>query len=203
MFKKTLVAICTLACALGFTQTTRACMCGFSSVESAFAGADVVFVGKVIKITPVKEATVGLVVKESGTLELLKTPRWEKSVHKARSVTIEVVEGLKGVTTKTINVLTSIYDGGATCGVNFRLGESYLVYAHKRRSSLLDDEVKLPKESWTQEILLKAEADKDNEKLPSLSTSICSRTEHLRWVKDEVDKVRELARNGLRDGIEN
>jgi hypothetical protein len=201
MIKKTVVAICTLAYALGFTQTARACTCGFSSVEGAFAGADVVFVGKVVRITPVKEATVGLLVKESGTLELLKTPGWEKSVHKARSVTIEVVEGFKGVTTKTINVLTSIYDRGATCGVNFRLGESYLVYAHKRRSSLSDDELKLPKESWTEEILLKAEADKYNEKLPSLSTSICSRTELLRWVKDEVDKVRELARNGLQDGL--
>src|ERR1051325_8165390 len=127
----------------------------------------------------------------------------EKSVYKARSVTIEVVEGFKGVRTKTINVLTSIYDRGATCGVNFRLGESYLVYAHKRRSALSDDEVKLPKESWTQEILLKAEADKYNENLPSLSTSVCSRTEHLRWVKDEVDKVRELARNGLQNGLRN
>jgi hypothetical protein len=83
------------------------------------------------------------------------------------------------------------------------LGESYLVYAHKRRSALSDDEVKLPKESWTQEILLKAEADKYNENLPSLSTSVCSRTEHLRWVKDEVDKVRELARNGLQNGLRN
>jgi hypothetical protein len=77
------------------------------------------------------------------------------------------------------------------------------VYAHKRQLSLSDDEAKLPKESWTQEIRLKAEVDKFNEKLPSLSTSICSRTEHMRWVKDEVDKVRQLAKNGLpNDGRE-
>jgi hypothetical protein len=172
-------------------------MCGITSVEGAFAGADVVFVGKVIKITSVKEASVGLLMKESGTLELLKTPRWEKSVYKARSVTLEVVEAFKGMTTKTVDVLTSLYDGGATCGVNFRLGESYLVYADKRQPSLSDAEAKLPKESWTQEIRLKAEADKFNKKLPSLSTSICSRTEHLRWVKDEVDKVRLIAKDGL------
>src|SRR5687767_14466683 len=102
MLKKSLVAICALTSVLGLAQTARACMCGISSVEGAFAGSDVVFVGKVVKITPVKEASVGLLMKESGTLELLKTPRWEKSVDKARSVTLEVGEAFKGVTTKTI-----------------------------------------------------------------------------------------------------
>ena len=145
MLKKTLIAICTLTYVLGFTQTARACFCGVTTVEAAFGGADVVFVGKIIKITSVKEASVGVVVKEAGTLELLKVPRWEKSVYKARSVTLEVVEGFKGVTTKTVDVLTYIYDGGGTCGVNFRLGESYLVYAHKRESSLSDDESKYQK----------------------------------------------------------
>jgi hypothetical protein len=197
MLKNSLVAICALTIVLGFTQTAHACMCGISSVEGAFAGSEVVFVGKVIKITPVKEASVGLLMKEAGTLEPLKTPRWEKSVYKARSVTLEVVEAFKGVATKTIDVLTSVYDGGATCGVNFRVGESYLVYAHKRRLSLSDDEAKSPKESWTQEIRLKAEADRFNEKLPPLSTGICSRTEHLRWVKDEINKVREIAKEGI------
>lgn len=197
MFKNSLVAIFVLSIVLGFTQTAHACVCGISSVEGAFAGSDVVFVGKVIKITPVKEASVGLLVKESGTLEFLKTPRWEKSVYKARSVTLEVVEAFKGVTTQTIDVLTSVYDGGATCGVNFRLGESYLVYADKRRSELSDDEAKLPQASWTKEIRLKAEAERFNQKLPSLSTGICSRTEHLRWMKDEVDKVRKITKDGL------
>lgn len=194
MLKNALVTTCVLAFVVGFTQTVQACLCGISSVESAFAGSEVVFVGKVVKITPVKEATIGLLMKESGTLELLKTPRWEKSVYKARSVTFEVVEAFKGVTTQTIDVLTSVYDGGATCGVNFRLGESYLVYAHKRQPLLSDDEAKLPKKSWTEEIRLKAEAYKFNKKLPPLSTGICSRSEHLRWVRDEVDKVRQLAR---------
>jgi hypothetical protein len=197
MLKKSLVAICALTFVLGLTQTAFACMCGNSSVEGAFAGSDVVFVGKVVKITPVKEASVGLLMKESGTLESLKTPRWEKSVYKARSVTLEISEAFKGVTAKTIDVLTSVYDGGATCGVNFKLGESYLVYADKRRPELSAEQAKLSKESWTQEIRLKAEADKFNEKLPSLSTSICSRTEHLRWMKDEVDKVRQIAKNSL------
>lgn len=150
MLEKTLGAICVLTFVLGFTQTVRACMCGISSVEGAFEGSEVVFVGKVVKLTPVKEASVGLLMKESGTLELLKTPRWEKSVYKARSVTLEVIEAFKGVTTQTIDVLTSVYDGGATCGVNFRLGQSYLVYAHKRQLSLSDDEAKLPKESWSE-----------------------------------------------------
>ena len=195
MLKKFLIAICSLSFVLGFSQTARACTCGISSVEGAFAGSDVVFVGKVNKITPVKRASVGLLTKESGTLELLETPRWEKSVYKARSVTLEVSEAFKGVTTKTIEVLTSA--GSTTCGVNFRMGESYLVYANKRQPSLLDDEAKLPKERWTQEMRLKAEADKFNEKLPSLSTSICSRTGHLRWRKDEVDKVRHITKNGL------
>ncbi len=197
MLKKTVLAICVFTFVLGFTPTVRACVCGMSSVEGVFAESEAVFVGRVVKITAVKQASVGLLVKDSGTLELLKTSRWEKSVYKARSVTLEVVEAFKGVTTQTIDVLTSVYNGGGTCGVNFRLGESYLVYAHKRQASLSDGEAKLPKESWTQEIRLKAQADKINQKLPPLSTSICSRTEHLRWVRDEVDEVRRITKNGL------
>ena len=43
-----------------------------------------------------------------------------------------------------------------------------------------------------EEILLKFQADKFNEKLPSVSTGVCSRTEHLRRMKEEIDKVRQL-----------
>lgn len=47
-----------------------------------------------------------------------------------------------------------------------------------------------------EEILLKFQADKFNEKLPSVSTGVCSRTEHLRLMKKEIYKVRQLVKNG-------
>ncbi len=195
MIKNCLIVICILSFVLGLSQTARACMCSFSSAEVALAGADVVFVGKVVKITRAKEASVGLVMKESGTLELLKNPRWEKSVDKVQRVILEVTESFKGVSAKTVEVITDVYNGGGSCGVNFKEGESYLVYAYKRHPLLSETEAKFPKESWTQEIQLKSEADRFNEKLPLLATNICTRTERLRLVKDEVDKIRTLSKN--------
>jgi hypothetical protein len=199
MIKNTLIAICILGFVLCLSQTVRACSCRSVTVERAVAGYDVVFVGKVIKITSVKEASVGWVIKESGTLERLKNPRWKKSVDKVRQVTLEVSEAFKGVTGKTIELFTDVYNGGGTCGVRFRIGESYLVYANKRRPLLSEDEAKLPKESWTKEIRLKAEADKFNQHLPALGTNICMRTQPFRfqWVKEEVEEIRRILKNEL------
>ena len=131
---------------------THACMCGNVDAAGAFITADVVFIGKVVKIAHVRQASVGLLVKEAGTLELLKDPRWEKSTYPARVVTFEVTESFKGTLGKTFQLVTLRYDDGATCGVNFKTGESFLVYAHKRRRELSADQIQLPKEQWTNEI---------------------------------------------------
>ena len=190
--KKSLIAICTLSIVLGLSQAALACLCGALTTEGAFASADVVFVGKVIKIAHAKEAGVGMLVKESGTLQTLKVPRWEKSVSSARIVTLEISEPFKGTSNQTIEVLTSVYDGGGTCGVNFRMGESYLVFAYKRRPELSPEEAKLPKAARTKEVQLKTEADKFNERLPILGTGICSGTAHMRWSKEDIDIIRGL-----------
>jgi len=49
---------------------------------------------------------------------------------------LEISEAFKGTTNQTIDILTAVYDHGATCGVNFKMGENYLVYAYDRRTEL-------------------------------------------------------------------
>jgi hypothetical protein len=161
-------------------------------VEGVFLSSKIVFIGKVTKIKHAKEASVGLLMKESGTLELLKEPRWEKSTYGARIVSFEISEAFKGTTNQTLDLVTSVYDHGATCGVNFKTGETYLVYASDRRRELSPDQANVPKDQWTKEIQLKAAADQFNEALPALTTSICDRTRHIRWAKNDVDAIRRI-----------
>jgi hypothetical protein len=190
--KRFLIAIGALGFLLILPTVACACLCGATDVEGAFLVSKVVFVGRVTKIVLTKNASVGLLVKESGTLEALKVPRWERSVHRAQVVTLEISEVFKGTTNQTIDILTAVYDDGATCGVNFKVGEQYLVYAQDRRPELLADQAKLPKDQSTKEIQLKAAADKFNERLPALETSICARTERMRWAKEDVDVIRRI-----------
>lgn len=96
MIKNSLIVVCTLSFALGLPSAARGCMCGMTTAEVSFVKAHVVFTGKVVRIAPVKKASVGLLMKEAGTLHLLKVPRWETFVDKARIVTLEISEGLKG-----------------------------------------------------------------------------------------------------------
>lgn len=194
MFKKTFLLLASLGFLLGFTQTARACFCGYRPVEDAFASAEIVFVGKVIRISSAKRATVGFVVKESGTFEVRKTPRLEKSFDKARIVTLEVTEAFKGVSSKTIDILSDVYNGGGNCAVNFKRGESYLVFAHPRQPLYVDENLKVDQQSRADEIRMKDEANKFNEKLPSLTTNICVRTQFSRFATAEVEKVRALTR---------
>ena len=190
--ERLLIAVCAAGFMLGLPQLASACLCGSTDAQGAFLGADTVFIGKVTKIVRTKEASVGLTVKESGTLEVMKVPRWDKDVDGARVVTLEISETLKGPAHQTVDILTSIYDNGGTCGINFRLGESYLVYAYERRHELSADQAKLPKDQWTREIHLKAAADKFNQRLPALQTNICARTAHMKWAKDDVDIIRRI-----------
>ena len=136
-------------------------------------------------------------MKESGTLELLETPRWEKSIDKMRSVTLEIIEPFKGVTEKTIVLTTAVYNGGGSCGVPFKIGESYLVFAGKTQPMLSKEEIKQPKESWTLEMRLKAEADEFNKQLPPYETNICGKTNRLRFMKDEIEEIRNFLKNGV------
>jgi len=188
--KKVVVVVSAFSILCGYATNILGCFCGYSTAEQAFRNAKVVFVGKVTKIVRTKEASVGLLMKESGTLELLKVPRWERSNDDARVVTLEVSETFKGTTEPTVSIRTSVYDGGGTCGVNFKKGESYLVYAYERQPQLSLDQANLPRSQWTKEIELKASADHFNARLPALETNICARTGHIKWSNDDIEVIR-------------
>lgn len=170
-------------------------MCAYSTTEQIFRDAKVVFVGKVTKIARIKTASVGLVIKESGSLDVLKVPYWEKSTDDERVVTLEISETFKGTTDSTVSILTSAYNGGGTCGVSFKMGESYLVYAYERQPLLSSDQANLPRNLWTKEIELKASADQFNARLPALETNICARTGHLRWSREEIEEIRRVLKH--------
>lgn len=142
-------------------------------------------------------ASVGLLLKESGTLELLETPRWEKSFEEMQSVTLEVTESFKGATEKTFTLISWVYNGGGSCGVPFKVGESYLVFANKTQSLLSKEDADKPKESWTLEMRLNAEADEFNRNLPSYQTNICMRTDRLRFMDEELKEIRNFLKNGV------
>lgn len=186
MLKSTITVACALGLAMCLLQTALGCECQLISVGDAFTGADVVFVGKVIKITRMEEASIGMRYKPG-----LQNPPWEKFVDKVRGVTLEVSEPFKGVTRDTVEVISG-YAGPGSCGVEFKEGESYLVYAYNRRSLLPEDATKLPKKSWTQEMRLKAEVDELNAKLPAVATNYCSRTERLSSSGGDVDEIRRI-----------
>ena len=190
--ERTLIVTFSIFLVLGISTSAYGCLCGITEAAGAFESADVVFVGKVVDIRHVKQASVALLVMEKG--ESVKPPRWEKSTYPARIVTLEVTETFKGSVGKTFQLVTLRYDDGATCGVNFKIGESFLVYADKRRHHLAPDQAKLPKAEWTNEISLKADADKYNERLPGFETTICARTERIRWARDDVDVIRRILR---------
>ena len=185
MARTSLITICALSIVLGLSQTVRACECSLDSqnVEGVFVGADVVFTGRVIKVVSMRMASVGLVSPNFS--------EWKKFEDEVQSVTLEVAEAFKGVSSETIEVTTSVYSAGS-CGVQFEEGETYLVYAYERRPWLPVDKARQPKDTWTQELRVKADADKFNEGRPTLSTSICSRTAELRFREQEVDKIRQI-----------
>jgi hypothetical protein len=208
MIRKSAIPIFALGLFLALPHTARACFCGNATVQTAFAGAEAVFIGKVVKIRTLKEASVGLSLKESGTLEVSKSGRWEKSVDKVQSVTLEVLEIFKGEKSETIELITSEYNGGGSCGVRFRRGEDFLVYAYKRKTvvaswqepSAFDATVK---ENWTTVMQLSSEADKFNQRLPLLTTSICVRTERLRWAQPDIVELRLMVKDDVQKDKKN
>ena len=193
--KKIFVIVSALTILCGYSTNALGCMCGYATAEQTFRDAKVVFIGKVTKIVRTKTASVRLVLKESGTPELVKVPYWEKSTDDERVVTLEISETFKGTTDSTVSILTSVYDGGGTCGVNFKKGESYLVYAYERRPLLSSDQANLPRSQWTTEIELKASADQFNVRLPALETNLCTRTGHLRWSKEDIEEIRRVLKD--------
>ena len=196
MIKNLFLTIYTFCFLLLLSQTAFACQCNFPSLKGAFSSSDAVFIGKVVKIKTIKYASVEMTLKQAGTLETVKNPKWEKSIEKLRSVTFEISEPFKGATEKTFTLSSSYYTGGGSCSIPFKKGESYLVFAHKTRALLSKEEYEQPKENWTLEMQLNAEADEFNKQLPSFAASICSYTGNLRTREKAVETIRDFQKNG-------
>ena len=154
------------------------------------------FIGKVSKITVVKRASVGYLLSYGSKRNLRDDERWKKSVDKIQKVTLDVIEPFKGATQKTFVLSTSLYNGGGSCGVPFRVGESYIVFTNQTEPLLSENENAQPKENWTLEMRLKSEADKFNKQLPLYGTSICSSTDRSAFLKDKIVEIRNFLKDG-------
>ncbi|MBX7170598.1 MAG: hypothetical protein K1X72_06540 [Pyrinomonadaceae bacterium] len=196
MIKNILIAIGTLLVLVFSSNTANACSCSFQSLKDDFSSTDVVFIGKVIKNKTIKYAEVSMTLKESGTLEMVKNPKWEKTIEKIRSVTFEVSESFKGTTEKTFTLLSSYYTGGGSCGIRFKKDETYLIFAYKTQPLLSKEESEQPKENWTLEMQLNAEADEFNKYLPPFAVSVCSYTGNLIYMEKEVKAIRDFQKKG-------
>jgi hypothetical protein len=197
MTKNLSAIICTGILLLFLSQTAHACFCSVVDAKTAFSSSHAVFIGKVSKITTAKEASVGYSMQMMpGKLKLGENGKWEKSFDKIQNVTLEIIEPLKGVTEKTFVLSTAAYNGGGSCGVPFTIGEAFLVFARKTQPMLTKDEAAQPKDNWTLDMRLKAEADKFNGQLPLYATDICARTERLRFMKQELSEIRSFIKDG-------
>jgi hypothetical protein len=198
MIKTLLAAICTFAFLLFLPQTAHACFCSDLGVKSTFASSEAVFIGKVSEITAARKASVYyLMGSVSDILKSRGNGKWEKSLDKVQTVTLEVIEPLKGVTEKTFVLFTPTYNGGGNCGVPFKAGESFVVFARKTQPMLSKEETEQPKESSTLEMRLNAEADGFNKQLPPYETNICARTNRLDFMKEELVEIRRFVKNGI------
>jgi len=133
-----------------------ACSCGgrheslSKQVKRSFDNTDLIFTGKVIKITEINNSLL-------------------KSSADPIIYTFEIIQVIKGqVQKKNIEIASAI--SSASCGYNFRIGKSYLVYS--RKSTRYS---KLTKNKFY------------------FSTSLCSRNQFLSKVsKKEFRKLKEL-----------
>jgi hypothetical protein len=199
MIKNAIITVCTLFSLLLLTQIAQACSCSYGggSIAKVSFSSDAVFVGKVIEIKK-REQVIGFLPKGSETLRLPESAkRGRFLLSQMQIVKFEVIEPLKGVTEKTIQLATAFYNGGGSCGVNFKSGESYLIFADKKRTMLSKEEEEQPKENWTEEMLLKSEADKFNAQLPPFETNICMSTGNLKYRKEVLEEIHNFLKNGV------
>ena len=199
MIKNVITTACTLFFLLVLIQDAQACLCSGSgnlSAKNSFSS-DAVFVGKVIEIKKSEQIT-GFLDKDS---ETHKIPAFAKRgrfiISQIHVVKLEVIEPLKGDIEKTIQLTTNVYDGGGNCGVNFKAGESYLVFADKKQTIISKEENEQPKENWTEEMLFRSEAIQFNEQLPSLETHICKNTGILKQKKEDLEEIHNFLKNGV------
>lgn len=178
-----------------YTQPSNACVCSSETVKVSLLVSDVVFVGEVIEVESAKEAGVSCVMKEPGSSKLLKIPKLDLSFSDVNKATLKIIEPLKGVMDKTIAVASAKYNGGGNCGVRFVKGSQFLVFASKRIVYETDDEENVS-EKAKKENELKIKANEVNDDLPTYVTSICNRTEQLKYMTEELGKIRDFLKTG-------
>jgi hypothetical protein len=203
MVKNTFITIFIFVVLVFLSPRILACSCGGQSVEGAFDSSYAAFTGKVIKIEVIKIQNPTNSVIDAKTQKIRILDKVQLSETELQKVTFEVIENFKEVRndftrghSKTIDVLTEVIKDG-NCGIRFREGESFLVFGGKREPYLSKEDSKLAQEQRTEEMILQSQADKLNENLPIYVTSICSRTNLLKFAKEDVGKVRFLSRIGL------
>src|SRR5436309_1020693 len=110
------IALAFACMALVMPSTAEACSCtGPATPQDAFQGADVVFSGKVLSVTPTQFG--------SGA-----------NAYMGNAVLFDVIDTWKG--TSNPQVLVSTGSGDADCGYGFIAGNDYLVYTYSRAQTL-------------------------------------------------------------------
>ncbi len=165
------------------------------SVRAAAEESALVFIGKVTKITPAQLASAGYPVT-------VREKRWKKYLYKTDIATFEVTQAFKGVEGQTIDIATSA-DGDAGYkfegGTWLKVGESYVVYAEKRKlAGTVDTDWTGYDESIARELKkiqetfpadLAAEINEINSKITPYSAGVCGRTIDVNESKEELDEL--------------
>ena len=146
------------------TNVAHACSCYPSESPCyAFQRSQAVFVGLVNSVT------------RDNIVQMLGERKLSYG-HLVVQFTVE--EPLKGVATKTVEVVTGL--GGGDCGYTFEVGERYLVYASKRESPTTLRGMPLTLISGGSSLTV------------PLSTRLCSRTQPLKRAVDDLELIRAL-----------
>ena len=146
------------------SHVAHACSCYPSASPCfAFERSQAVFVGLVTSVT------------QDNIVQMLGE---KKLSYGQKVVQFTVEESLKGVATKTVDVVTGM--GGGDCGYKFETGERYLVYAHKHESptNIRGTPLVLIAGGSSLSILL--------------GTRLCSRTQPLKYAADDLELIRAL-----------
>ncbi len=110
---RSFIFICVLSIIIFFPATTEACSCNSTGPPcQSYWNTEVVFSGRVIEIKPF-ESTRG----------------WRQKL-----VRFAVNQAFRGISETTIEIATG--SGGGDCGYDFKLNESYLVYANNLEGKL-------------------------------------------------------------------
>lgn len=191
------LAFFTLIAAIFSSETFGSCAVK-PSVKAAAEASNLVFVGKVTKITSAQLVSASYPLRG-------KKASWEKYFYKTDIASFKVTQVFKGDLGETVEIATSA-DGDAGYkfegGTWLKEGETYLVYAYKRKLAGTVDtdwtgyskdvarELKQMQESFPR--TLAAEINEINSKLTPYSTGICGRTGKVGQEKEELDELHRI-----------